>query len=938
MVHFQLDRHRRAGVLLFAGVCLAIASLVVGAGRVEAQQTTGTLYGRVISEDGTHMPGVTVTVTSPNLIKAAEIRTTNSEGAYRVPNLPPGIYTVVAELQGFKSQQRDKIELRAGAALGVDFRLGVAGVSESVEVVAEAPLVDVKNAEVTRTVGQEVIKDTPVARRSFGQILATLPGVVDIEGGLFESQSVHGGGPTANLQQIDGASANDPSNGTFMLEPPIDMLESVQVTTGGISAEYGNASAAVFNFNTKSGGNTVHGGVSGYYSADDFQSDNLDDTLRRQIAQGSTTPKDVEYGAHLGGPIRKDRVWFFGNFRRLEESTQRPEFTARNQDKSQNQWFVKLTAQPTNKLRVSASITHRFQSLFPHENDFRFNDVETTWFESVRNNRVYNLQGTQVLTDSTFMDFQVSRTRWELDRLFPGGDLPGYQDTITQKFYGGWHRDFGSYFNRDQANAKASLTHNRGNHQLKTGMEWGYSPYYRETLRPDNVFHLLRNMQPYRIQIFNTPLDEKANYERLAGYIQDQWTAGRVTLNLGVRAESAKGWLPEQCSGGATSAFPTQVCFQEVRGVPNWFYLTPRVGVVWALDRESRTAVKASYGRYYEPITIGIPLGANKNAQSNREYDWIDRNGDLLFQEGEQGTLRVTRLASQDSVDPDLAQPYVNTLYFGVERQLTNTLSVGVTGIYKRKHDIIDRISTNRPFSAYNEVTVANPYTNSPLTIYALKPALSSVTSIRMQTNVAELYERYRGVEFVVDKRMANRWQLKGTVNLSKLDGNTGSGFDNPNDRVFVEGPLDLDVPVQVKLIASYNAPLGIFVSGYYVGQSGLPAKIPTTTTSGVPGATRVRFSAANNPLIVAESFIEVRAEPRGSQRLPWRNLFSARLEKHFSLPRGSQISALLDVVNMFNDNTVIGVQELLFDRANYLAPAAIVKPRTLRLGLRFDF
>jgi len=105
-----------------------------------------------------------------------------------------------------------------------------------------------------------------------------------------------------------------------------------------------------------------------------------------------------------------------------------------------------------------------------------------------------------------------------------------------------------------------------------------------------------------------------------------------------------------------------------------------------------------------------------------------------------------------------------------------------------------------------------------------------------------------------------------------------------------------------------------------------------------VPGASRVRFNSASNPAIVVESFIEVRAEPRGSQRLPYRNLLSAQVEKEFRTTSGTRLTALVDIINVFNANTVTGVQALLYNTPNYLAPALIVNPRTFRFGLKFDF
>src|SRR5439155_9522196 len=155
-------------------VLMSLVFLLASADRSLAQLITGTLYGKVTTADGAALPGVTVTITSPQLIKAAEVRTTNAAGEFLVPNLPPGIYSVLAALQGFTSQRRDNVGLRAGASLGLDFQLSMAGRTESVDVVAEAPLVDVKSSQVTRTVGEEVIAHAPIARRSFGQLLKSL--------------------------------------------------------------------------------------------------------------------------------------------------------------------------------------------------------------------------------------------------------------------------------------------------------------------------------------------------------------------------------------------------------------------------------------------------------------------------------------------------------------------------------------------------------------------------------------------------------------------------------------------------------------------------------------------------------------------------------------------------------------------------------------------
>jgi len=146
----------------------------------------------------------------------------------------------------------------------------------------------------------------------------------------------------------------------------------------------------------------------------------------------------------------------------------------------------------------------------------------------------------------------------------------------------------------------------------------------------------------------------------------------------------------------------------------------------------------------------------------------------------------------------------------------TDTLPAGKNGATPGAG--ADTPPNGQPIEAYNAVSVSNPFTGQPLTVYALKPQFASTTSILETTNVGELYESYKGLEFTVNKRMANHWQLQGSLNLSRLRGNTGGSFADPNGRVFVEGPLDLDSPVLAKVTGSYQAPWGFRLSGQYLG------------------------------------------------------------------------------------------------------------------------
>src|SRR5262249_2188829 len=263
------------------------------------------------------LPGATITIASPQLIGGAQVLTTNEKGLYRAPVLPPGVYALKAEMSGFKGETSDGIQLKAGMALSVDFQLKVATVEETVTVVGGAPLVDVKNSQVQNQVGESLLQSLPIAR-SFHDAVITIAGVTSGEYGFAPVQTVHGGSVRDNRYTIDGTGANDTTVGYMQQEIPYDMIQEVQVTTGGISAEFGQASGGVFNFVTKSGGDQFHGSGSFFGQGKGLSSSNLTAELTAKgLTQGSVRKKFLEEGASIGGPVLRQKLWFFGNIRWL---------------------------------------------------------------------------------------------------------------------------------------------------------------------------------------------------------------------------------------------------------------------------------------------------------------------------------------------------------------------------------------------------------------------------------------------------------------------------------------------------------------------------------------------------------------------------------------------------------------------------------------------
>ena len=930
---------------LAVATCLLIGLFLVPAS-TNAQEVIGTLYGRVFASDKSLLPGVTVTITSPQLIGGAVVRTTNELGAYRVPALPAGLYTVTAELSGFQTGKRENIRLEAGAALAIEFDLSVGTLAESVTVSGAAPLVDVRSMQTTRTVDKEVIENVPVTRR-FSELLTIAPGVTDSEYQFAPAQTVHGGSVRDNVSNVDGANINDNTVGYTFTDLAYDSIEEVQVTTGGISAEFGQASGAVFSFVTKSGGNQLSGSLNTTFLGKDLQWDNLDaDLLSKGITQGSVVKRNVEYGGTLGGPIKRDRLWYFGNLRMIDVVNILPAFTATNPNITDKQGFVKLTTQLTNRSRLQGSYTQNRHREDPSNGNANNNNAPEVWTNETRYQKILFLSLNQTLRNNAMLEASVSQTlqHWY---NFNHQVSPGYRDLNTSQVWGGRTGPRGDYPVRQQRSIKASFSRFTdrflgGSHNFKTGYQTEFAPLWRgQDDLIDDLVHLVRNGVPYRVDLYNTPIMQGRNVLRHAGFVQDVWTVGdRVTLNLGARLERSEGYWPEQQGGGGKWTPVTN--YPEKRNVILWKTFAPRLGVVWDVRGDHSTSVKFSVGRYYGTLLNQYLSLALPNNSGFQEFDWIDRNGDLRFQDGEQGILRSSTVPSKDVYDPDLENPYTNTFHFGIDQQLGKDFALGVIGIIKRDRDILETIDIGRPFSAYDTIAVTNKLTGEPFTIYALKPSFLGSQQILKLTNPTDpvrLKRNYEGVEMVLRRRLSEKWGAQASLNLGRSRGNIGNSFDasvggtglydNPNTLINSEGPLDLDTPMQFKMLGMYRAPAGILLSSFYTALSGWPLG---------SGSYTVRYTSADTPRIVVESQIDVNGAPRGTYRVGFRNRVSARAEKQFALGAKRRLSLVADVFNLLNINTVDAYSSLRLGDPNFLRPSRIERPRSVQFSARYAF
>jgi outer membrane receptor protein involved in Fe transport len=939
-----------------AVLALVIAVMVSWPAIAHAQTVTGALFGRVTDQTGLPLPGVTVTITSPQLITGQEVRVTDEAGQFRFATLAVGTYTVTFTLQGFTTLRRENVQLSAGAAVAVDGQLQVAALGEVVTVSGASAVIDLKNSQQVATVTQQLIQTLP--NRSFVDAYHLMPGIVD---GAYRdvtpgASSVNGGSSRNNRLNLEGANVNDAAYGYPSTDLSYEIIQEVQVTTAGISAEFGGASGGVFNVITKSGGNKVSGQTSLYYTGNTLQGSNVTDAMKALgTERGTTTKKSLQGGASLGGPVLRNRLWYFGDYQRKNDDSTMigiaPTVTERA-----NLYFAKMTGQVSNSNRLEGFFSGRSKYYYPWIPDVDLKD-DAAQRDGDQYNTIFNGKWTETLGSSTFIEINGNRSNqwWYANWPNAAPDQIGYIDRATGATFGGIYRGHGSPVHRNTRQVKADISHFaqhliRGSHDFKAGVSYdlAYSAENRVWGTTGMVQYVF-NSVPDRIGFSNYPVNPVGNTATTAAYAQDQWSlSDRLTLNLGVRFEHVTSWFPATTVGGINMP---KVDVPEEKGLVSASSVSPRLGVVYDLTGDKRTVVKATFGYYYDQLGSTDFASVAKWAEGQRIFTWNDLNGDLKFQQNEQGALiSDSTIAKPTGIDPDLRTPYWTQFTLGFQREIASGISVGLTGIYKKQFDVIQTIDAARPFDlAYQPVTLSNPLDRQPITVYAMRPAYQTLPTQLFITNPSasdcsfcvdpEL--QYKAIEFTFNKRTGDRWGLQGSYVYSHAEGNLGthhrtvtsSIYSNPNNLVNAWGSTTLDRPHQFKLLLNYEAPYGFDVSGIYEAQSGVPLQ----QAAGVLGP-QVAFTAAASPQLAFERIVVVKGEAPGTHRMSFQHLLSTRIERRFPLGGSRSLGILLDLSNILNVSAVNYLKSVRVDLPDYQKPGDLVQPRTARLGIRLRF
>ena len=935
-------------------VCFAVWLLAVGMVPAAWAQQTGILAGTVRDAQGGVLPGVTVTVSGGTV--APRVVVTTEQGAYSVTGLPPGSYNVEFELAGFNNQRREDVAVQVNRTTRVDVELGVGTLQETVTVSGAAPVVDVSSTTTQTNISKDLYEAIPTGRNPWvmaGLVPGVVTGRLDVggtEGMQQYNLEAFGSADSQKSFSIDGLKTNwgGGSGGATMQYYGFEMYDEYNMQTASGNAE-SDVSGVYMNMVTKSGGNRVNSDHNFYFMNDTLQGDNVDDALRSRlgIAPGSQTgaagnPVDISYdwSSTLGGPIKRDKAWFFGAVRRWR--LDQLQIGARNADGSQaiddnliNNYMGKVTVQATPSTRTSFMFNRNDKYRY-HRRDSPYLFVEdkaTVLQDQPAQNFV--AQVNQIIGQSAVFDARVGRMWGVFPSRYQSEVQPtdiAIRDTVRfTRINAAETQSLNPNF-RTQANATLSyfVPSLAGSHDFKVGVQLSWEGMEYERIRNGDILLELRDGVPFQAQIANTPINSDHRLQTWGAFLQDRWVAGRATFNLGVRMDGVSASLPAQSSPAGNYVDARSFGASDVFDFG--FNIMPRIGVSYDIFGNGRTAFKAYYGRFYNQFGSEIAENVNPNALATQNVPWNDLNGNGTLDAGELGAIPTFGRGLFPTFDANARRPYNDEFNVGIEHQLANNLAVGVAFHRRHHRDGLGVVDLARPAEAYTPED--RTFTDvdgqvRAITLYRLQPQFGTLQN-RQITNVDVLKSTYNGVQFDFQKKMSNRWQMLAGLSIQKHRGFDHSGtftnavLNNPNVLINRDGgSVFTDIPWTFNASGSYIMPFyDIVVAAKYTARDGDPLN------------RNFVFPFANATLTQPSE--TVRVVTRGTDRTEQVTQFlDLRFSKRMRIGM-MNLEPTLDLFNLLNANHVLGQNETI--GTTWGRPNRILTPRIIRLGLTARF
>jgi hypothetical protein len=971
-------------------VLLVVMCLLGAATAARAQ----TIAGTVLDSSGAVMPGVTVEVSSPALIEKVRSATTDGSGQYRIINLSPGTYTVVFTLAGFNTVRREGIVLTTDFSANVDANLRVGSLEETITVSGQSPLVDVQTVAKQTVLTRETLDALPTAR-TIQAAGALIPGVTgtagrDVGGTTMLQQSAITFRQGALIQLWDGF-----------------WLSNVQGTgTGGATSFYVNATGAqelsystgadaiqvatngiALNMVPKDGGNSFHGSVFADYFNENWQSDNLNDDMRaRGVLNLTKTLRNFDFNPGIGGPIKKDKLWFFGAFRyQVLERTIPDNYYDKNPlphvyeaDLSRPTVDDGYIPNESFRLTWQASAKDKFSYWITNQNKGRRHfflvtgltpeatGVQKTPHAQAQTVRWTRTQTSRLLFEAGGADGSTLYIEYYQPHV-PGtctatectpSTILAITDQATGKSFNayppGWSEHGGS-----MQQMYGSATYVTGTHAFKGGVMFGHGMSPNPTRWVGDATLTFNNGRPQSATL-RIPRDTRNGYlPDLGLFAQDRWTIRRATMSLGVRydyfaSRALEGTLPP-------SRWNPSQDFPEVKAV-SWQDVSPRVGVAFDVFGNGKTALKANVGRYLaaENVSTATQVNPQLTISATDTRTWVDLNGDFTIYNPD-GTLQASELGPSTNANFGKVIPTNQTTD---PKTLEGWNARGATIEWQAaiQHQISERFAVNggyyfRYFGNQiitdNTLVTAADYdgpfcVTAPTSpdlpggggypvcgLYDVKVASRSL--VQNHRTFARNFgqgtiDHLQGYELSLNARLARNSFVNIGVDASRrLLDNCDNNVDSPQSQYCrTVTPFRPDV----KINASYMLPYEIQLSGTYLGSNGVDVtatwNAPNSVIAPALGRNLAAGATANKAVMLIEP---------GTVYLDRLHQIDMRLSKGFRIGRYRMRGDL----NMYNlgNVTYTSAYNSTFTTVganSFLRPNDVLAGRTIKVSGQIDF
>ncbi len=866
----------RLGSVLLA----ALAGVVLLPAAAHAQSA---FAGAVRDASGGVLPGVTIEVSSPVLIEKTRSVVSSGDGRYTIADLRPGTYKMTFTLVGFSTLVRDGVELPGNTTVPINVDLRVGALEESITVSGQTPLVDVQNAQRTQVLDRDVIDALPTTR-NMQSVGSVVPGVKlsrpDVGGSQGMEQTymrTHGADERHTSMQVDGMNVNSSmGDGSIQAYNDDALAQQVVLQTSALPAEVAAGGTRV-NLIPKDGGNVVKGGLFFGGTAPSWQANNLTQDLKDKGFTFRNFVQHVQdYNFNMGGPIKKDRLWFFGTVRHVsvDEGVGNSFYPTAYSDSQgidhaagdpsiQHQYvrdgLARLTYQANQKTKVSSY----FERIWKHKDPELLSGYNPITASDIRDPKravyyVGQAKMTSTLTNRMLLEVGFSTNVERLSQQYQ----PAIESIAGQPFSTAWYKNVthtasngniwgaapggstGTY--PDRRVLQGALSYVSGSHSLKVGAQWSFGEDGNSQIRTGDLVQNyndvagqtcseqnLAGCAPNTVTVYNTPTSyfEYVNFD-LGLYAQDTWTLKRLSLSPGIRFDK----LNTMSRGGCRNAgrFTPSFCRENVSDQPNWNNISPRLAGAYDIFGTAKTAIKGSVSKYMLPWSGGWAKRYDPFTTVTDSRTWKDLNLDDIAQDNEIGPSGNANfgVSTGRSAAPGLSREYNLEETLGVQHQLLPRVSV--FGGYFHRHFYNQEAQQNPLLTSadWTAFQVANPTLNGEMiTLFNLTLAKAGQYASQLVDVNSDINRTiYDGFEVSFTARLPRRSTIFGgwtndrviTITCDQYDPNK-LRFCDQSGQTFQQYGATSTPPFRndFKLAGNYPLAYGVEVSGVFMSYAG---------------------------------------------------------------------------------------------------------------------